>query len=187
MSGSIQEILVRYSGRLTDWKTELIRNSAIQGILNQRAAEHANVVNAAAIAQERGIHVHEIRKDKVQSPGDILAVAIKTTAGELEVRGAVVRESSLRLLGIGSIYIEVPLEGNLIYIRNRDVPGVVGKVGTILGHNNVNIANFALGRAENKAGAEAISVVQVDTPAPDPVLKELNALPDVEQVCGVKL
>ncbi|HYX53132.1 MAG TPA: phosphoglycerate dehydrogenase [Candidatus Limnocylindrales bacterium] len=186
-SGSIQEILLRYSGRLTEWKTELIRNSAIQGILNQRAAEHANVVNAAAIAQERGIHVHEIRKDKAQSPGDILAVAIKTTAGELEVRGAVVRDSSLRLLGVGSIYIEVPLQGNLIYIRNRDVPGVVGKVGTILGRNSVNIGNLALGRAEHKTGAEAISVVQVDSPAPDVVLKELASLPEVEQVCGVRL
>ncbi|MFI5107031.1 MAG: NAD(P)-dependent oxidoreductase, partial [Terriglobales bacterium] len=89
-AGSIQEISLRYSGRLAEWKTELIRNAAIQGILNQRVAEHANVVNAAAIAQERGIHVRETSKDKASSGGrDMLAVTLKTTTDEVEVRGAV--------------------------------------------------------------------------------------------------
>src|SRR5262249_27454336 len=122
-TGSVQEITLRYSGRLSDWNTELIRNAAIQGVLNQRMAERANVVNAAAIAHERGIHVREVKKE--QSAGgaaDVISVALKATSDERRVRGAVLRGTSLRLLGVDDIDVELPLEGNLVYIRNRDVP-----------------------------------------------------------------
>ena len=187
-TGSIEEITIRYSGRLTEWKTELIRNAAIQGVLNQRIAERANVVNAAAIAQERGIQVHESKKDGAATgAADAVCVRLKTSADERVVRGAVLRGASLRLIEVDGINIEVPLEGNLIYLRNRDVPGVVGKVGTTLGRHNVNIANFALGRTSNQSGAEAIAVVQVDSPAPEPVLDELAALKEIEEVRGVRL
>jgi D-3-phosphoglycerate dehydrogenase / 2-oxoglutarate reductase len=180
--GSIQEIALRYSGRLTEWQTELIRNAAIQGIVNQRAAEHANVVNAAAIAQERGIHVLE-KKDKTSTSGDVVSVSLKTSTEEREVRGAVMRGNSLRLTGVDDFDVELPLEGNLIYFHNRDVPGVVGKIGTTLGRHRVNIANFALGRS----GQEAIAVVQVDTPANEAVLDELRRLEEIKDVRGVRL
>jgi D-3-phosphoglycerate dehydrogenase / 2-oxoglutarate reductase len=187
-TGSIEEITIRYSGRLTEWKTELIRNAAIQGVLNQRIAERANVVNAAAIAQERGIQVHESKKDGAATgAADAVCVRLRTSADDRVVRGAVLRGASLRLIEVDGINIEVPLEGNLIYLRNRDVPGVVGKVGTTLGRHNVNIANFALGRSSNQSGAEAIAVVQVDSPAPEPVLEELAALKEIEEVRGVGL
>jgi len=188
-AGSIQEITLHYTGRLTEWNTELIRNAAIQGVLNQRMAERANVVNAAAIAHERGIHVHERKKEKPAGggSGDVISVSLKATSDEHSVKGAVLRGTSLRLLGVDDIDIEVPLEGNLIYIRNRDVPGVVGKVGTILGRHNVNIGNFALGRSGPHVGSEANAVVQVDTPAPEAVLQELRQLPEVQDVRGMQL
>jgi D-3-phosphoglycerate dehydrogenase len=179
--GSIQEIALRYGGRLTEWQTELIRNAAIQGILNQRVAEHANVVNAAAIAQERGIHVHENKKDKASS--DVVAVTLKTSTEERQVRGAVMRGNSLRLTGVDDFDVELPLEGNLIYLYNRDVPGVVGKIGTLLGRHRVNIANFALGRS----GQEAIAVVQVDTPASEAAIEELRRVEEIKDVRCVRL
>jgi D-3-phosphoglycerate dehydrogenase / 2-oxoglutarate reductase len=188
-SGSIQEISIRYTGRIADWNTELIRNAAIQGVLNQRIAERANVVNAAAIAQERGIQIHEGKKSEGSSgsAADVIAVLLKTTTDERQVRGGVLHGNLLRLLGVDAIDIEVPLGGNLIYIRNRDVPGVVGKVGTLLGRHGVNIANFALGRKEAKDGAEAMSVVQVDSPASEEVLQEIGRLPEIQEVRGIRL
>jgi D-3-phosphoglycerate dehydrogenase / 2-oxoglutarate reductase len=187
-SGSVQQIALRYSGRIAEWNTELIRNSAVQGVLNQRMAEHANVVNAAALAHERGIHVHE-SKERPRDGGssDVITLSLKTTAGERHVKGALLRGEWLRLIGVDDIDIEVPLEGNLIYIRNRDVPGVVGKVGTILGRGNVNIANLALGRSAKQIGAEAIAVVQVDTPAREEVLEQLRALPEIQEVKAIAL
>jgi D-3-phosphoglycerate dehydrogenase len=166
----------------------MIRNSALQGVLNQRMAEHANVVNAAALAQERGIHVQESKEHaRDGGSGDVITLSLKTTADERHVKGAVLRSEWLRLIGVDDIDIEVPLEGNLIYIRNRDVPGVVGKVGTILGRGKVNIANLALGRSAKQIGAEAIAVVQVDTPAPESVLQELRGLPEIEEVRAIVL
>jgi D-3-phosphoglycerate dehydrogenase / 2-oxoglutarate reductase len=187
-SGSIEEISIRYSGRITEWKTELIRNAAIQGILNERIAERANVVNAATIAQERGIKIHEVRKDEPGArAGDTLSVTLKTSADQHVVNGTVLHGNSLRLLGVDDLGIEVPLEGNLIYMRNRDVPGVVGKVGTILGRHQVNIGNFALGRKESKADPHAVAVVQVDSPAMESALQEIGALPEIAEVRGIRL
>ena len=187
-TGTPQEISLRYSGRLAEWNTEMIRNSVIQGVLNQRMAEHVNVVNAAAIAQERGIHISEAKQEA--APGataDVISVMLKTTSDRRRVRGGVLRGTSLRLLGVDDINIEVPLEGNLIFIRNRDVPGVVGKVGTILGRGKVNIGNLALGRSAGQDGAQAIAVVQVDTPAPDAVLDDLRQLPEIQEVRAIEL
>lgn len=187
-AGSLQEISIRYSGRLTEWNTELIRNSALQGLLNQRLMEHANVVNAAAIAQERGIRVRESKQEP--PPGataDVLSVLLETTVDRHRVRGGVLRGTSLRLLGVDDLNIEVPLEGHLIYMRNRDVPGVVGKVGAILGRGNVNIGNFSLGRSSQQAGSEAIAVVQVDTPASEAVLDELRKLPEIQEARAIVL
>jgi len=182
-SGSIQEICIGYTGRIAEWNTELVRNAAIQGVLNQRLAEHANVVNAAAIAQDQGIQVREEKKDQAAGAGDAVSVLLKTATGERRVRGGVLPGNSLRLLGVDAIGIEVPLGGNLIFLRNRDVPGVVGKIGTLLGRHNVNIGNFALGRS----GAEAIAVVEVDSPAPEEVLEELRHLPEFQEVRGVRI
>ncbi|HMC31899.1 MAG TPA: phosphoglycerate dehydrogenase [Candidatus Angelobacter sp.] len=187
-SGSIQEISIRYGGRIAEWKTELIRNAAIQGVLNQRIAERANVVNAAAIAQERGIQVHEGKTSAAGggASGDVITVLLKTTSDERQVRGGV-QGKSLRLLGVDAIDIEVPLGGNLIFIRNRDVPGVVGKIGSLLGRHQVNIANFALGRTGETGNVQAMAVVQVDSPAPEEVLEEVRRLPEIQEVRAVRL
>jgi D-3-phosphoglycerate dehydrogenase len=184
--GNVEEISIRYSGRIAEWKTELIRNAAIKGILNLLgdAAERANLVNAAQLAQERGIRVHEVKKTAASGggAGNVLSLLFRShreTAGaqEMLVKGAVLHGNSPRLLAVDQIDIEAPLERCIIYLRNRDVPGVIGKVGTILGNHNVNIANFALGREEHGAdGCNAIAVVQVDIPVPEEALQELRAV-----------
>ena len=95
------------------------------------------------------------------------------------------RENTPRLLHVDGIDVEAPLEPNLIYMRNQDVPGVIGKVGTVLGAHNINIANFSLGRrivrTKAKTPAEAIAVVHVDSPVTEAVLLELKKIPAVEQ------
>lgn len=189
ISGSVQELTIHYGGRIAGWKTELIRNSAIQGVLNQSVAEHANVVNAAAIAQERGIQVHELKQDQEAGAGspDVITLQLKTLSDLHTAKGAVLRGTSTRLVGVDTIDIEAPLEGKLIFLRNRDVPGVVGKVGTILGRHNINIANFALGRSSQERASEAVAVVQVDSIAPEAVLQELRQLPEIQEVKSIQV
>jgi D-3-phosphoglycerate dehydrogenase / 2-oxoglutarate reductase len=188
VSGSLQEIAIRYSGAIGEWKTGLIRNAAIQGVLNQRIAERANVINAAAIAQERGIQVHESKQEAAGGrSGDVISLLLRAGSEERAVRGTVLHGTSLRLLGIDNIDIEAPLEGKLIYMRNRDVPGVVGKIGTTLGRHNVNIGNFALGRSRQGEEVEAMAVVQVDQAAPETVLQELRQWPEIHEVRTIEL
>ena len=179
--GSVEEISLRYSGLIAEWKTDLIRNAAIKGILNLLLSERANLVNAASLAEERGLHVHEAKKSASSrgGAGNVLSVMIKTSAQEMLVKGAVLHGNAPRLLAVDEIDIEAPLEGRIIYLRNRDVPGVIGRVGTILGDHQVNIANFALGREAGKGGGNAIAVVQVDGAIPAAALEKLRALPAI--------
>jgi D-3-phosphoglycerate dehydrogenase / 2-oxoglutarate reductase len=190
---TIEEISIRYSGHIADWKTELIRNGAIKGILNQALEEKANLVNAATIAQERGLRVLESHKAKASTggAGSVLSIFLKSSREEHLVKGAVLHETAPRLLHVDGIDVEAPLERNLIYLRNRDVPGVIGRVGTILGEESINIANFSLGRPsagkESEHGHEAIAVVHVDGVVPDEVLEKLRKIPAVQSAKAVRL
>lgn len=191
--GTLEEISIRYSGHIAEWKTELVRNAAIQGILNQALEEKANLVNAAAIASSRGLRIHESHKPKTSSggAGSVLSILLKTSSEEHLVKGAVLHGHAPRLLSVDGIDIEAPLERNLIFMRNRDVPGVIGRVGTILGEHKINIADFSLGRrlAEPKghAAREAIAVVHVDGRVPETALAELRKVPAIEQARAIRL
>jgi D-3-phosphoglycerate dehydrogenase len=197
--GGLEEIFLRYSGPLAEGKTQLVRNAAVKGVLNSMLAEKANLVNAGSIAEARGIRVREGGKPKVTNgaAGSVLTVQLKTSAGEHIVKGTVLHGISPRLLSIDGIDVEAPLERNLVYLRNRDVPGVIGRIGTLLGEHKINIANFSLGRSETAArvgrasgggtGVEAVCVVHVDTRVPEPVLKELRKIPAVVVAKAMRL
>jgi D-3-phosphoglycerate dehydrogenase len=191
--GTLEEISLRYSGHIAEWKTDLIRNAAIKGILNEALEEKANLVNAAAIASSRGLRIHEARKARSSTggSGSVLSILLKTASEEHLVKGAVLHQHTPRLLHVDGIDVEAPLERNLIYMRNRDVPGVIGKVGTILGRHKINIADFSLGRrvANGKPGSprQAIAVVHVDGRVPEAVLAELRKVPAVEQAKAIRL
>jgi D-3-phosphoglycerate dehydrogenase len=191
--GSLEEISIRYSGHIAEWKTELVRNGAIQGILNQALEEKANLVNAATIAEERGLRVLESHKAKATTGGaaSVLSIFLQTSTEEHMVKGAVLHGERPRLLHVDGIDVEAPLERNLIYLRNRDVPGVIGKVGTILGEASINIADFSLGRRsrerETEQPREAIAVVHVDGAVPELVLTRLRGISAVERAKAVRL
>jgi D-3-phosphoglycerate dehydrogenase / 2-oxoglutarate reductase len=191
--GTLEEISLRYTGHIAESKTDLIRNAAVKGILNEALEEKANLVNAEAIASSRGLRIHESRKPHSSGGGSrsVLSVLLKTATGEHLVKGAVLHKDTPRLLHVDGIDVEAPLERDLIYMRNRDVPGVIGKVGTILGRHKINIANFSLGRrsGNTKPGAprQAIAVVHVDGKVPPQVLAELKKVPAVEQAKAIRL
>jgi D-3-phosphoglycerate dehydrogenase len=188
-SASLKEIAIRYSGHIGAWKTELVRNAAVMGVLNEVVEDHANVVNATAMAEARGIRITETGKtSKENGDRDIMTITLHTAAGEQVVRGTVLHGSSPRLLSVDGIDIETLLAGHLVFMRNLDVPGVIGQVGTILGKNKVNIADFSLGRAEeSREPRQALAVVRVDGPVPENVLQELRKASGVQDVKTIYL
>lgn len=180
--GSIESISIKYHGRLGELKTELIRNSAIAGVLGH--LEQVNRINAASVVTERGIRLHEEKKEApLGGAGTVLQISVHTSDTTISASGAVLHGDSPRLLHLDGIDIEAPLQGTLLAIRNKDVPGVIGRIGTILGEHKINIANFALGRADSKGAATALAVLQIDGTATDAALKELRS---VDAITGVR-
>jgi D-3-phosphoglycerate dehydrogenase / 2-oxoglutarate reductase len=180
----IEAIDLTYGGALADAKTDLIRNAAIEGLL--QGSENVNRINAAAIAQERGIRVHEEKEESHRGgAATLLTIGLHSAAGHSHATATVIHGEQPRLLEFDGIDIEAPLEGNLLVCRNLDVPGVIGKIGTILGEQGVNIANFALGRERSGAKpVKALAVVQVDAPVSGAVL---DALMTIEALLETKL
>ncbi len=132
------------------------------------------------IAGERGWSVSESREPR-SGHSDTIRLELITNAGPTVLEGAVLLGRP-RLLQIDGIYCEAPLDGHLIVMKNEDVPGVIGHVGAVLGKNQINIANFSLGRRDTAVDGhkEAIAVISTDATVPDSVLRELMANPAVK-------
>jgi D-3-phosphoglycerate dehydrogenase len=185
--GNVESIALIYRGRLAQGKTDLVRNAAIQGVLAH--SENVNRINAAAVAEERGIRLHESKLENGGAAG--VTLTLHTRGAETTATATVLHGRQPRLLASDGIDIEVPLHDALIAIRNHDVPGVIGRIGTVLGEHQVNIANFALGRGLETATKDgvggAIAVVQVDGEITPAVLGALEAIEAVTRVRLVKL
>ncbi len=187
----IEAIHLVYGGSLTEARTELVRNAAIAGLLQE--SENVNRINAAAVAAERGIRVHEEKGESHRGgAATVLTLGLHTAHGESRASATVIHGEQPRLLAFDGIDVEAPLEGTLVVCRNLDVPGVIGHIGTILGEQGVNIANFALGRERlgaNPTGrvVKALAVVQVDEPVSESVLEALKVIDALLEAKLVKL
>jgi D-3-phosphoglycerate dehydrogenase len=185
-SGNLTSVHLSYNGKLATAKTDLIRNAALMGVLGH--SENVNRINAASVADERGVGVHESKKEQTAGgAGSVLKLELHTGSGHSEATATVLHGNSPRLLSCDGIDIEAPLHGTLVFIRNQDVPGVIGRIGTILGEHRVNIANFALGRDHRASKGEALAVIQIDGEISPTVQAALNAVEAITEVRQVKL
>jgi D-3-phosphoglycerate dehydrogenase / 2-oxoglutarate reductase len=180
----LEEVKISYDGGLAELNTHLVKNAVLKGVLSKPLLDEINLVNAATLAQERGIEVVEVRSARRAAYSNSLGIALRTDNDSPSVLG-MVGVRGLRILGISDIDIEAPLKGFLLFIRNQDVPGVIGRVGSILGEKKVNIASFALGR--NQQAGEAIGLVNVDGPISPEVLDEIRNIPAVNFACVVSV
>ncbi len=156
--------------------TNLLRNAALAGVLGRGLATRVNLVNATGLAAQRNLGVSEARAPR-SGAMDTIQIALETDRGVTVVSGGVLLDKP-RLLSIDGIAVEITLGGRLLYMRNVDVPGVIGHVGTVLGRNKINIANFSLGRQDAAAPGEplyAVALVEIDSEVPAAVLDELKS------------
>ena len=181
---------------------ELIRNAALAGIFatssdqaGDPGGDPVNRINSAAIAADRGIRIQEDKKEFVTGgTGSVLKLVLHSSDGDASASATVLHGNSPRLLSYDGIDIEAPLNGTLLAIRNHDVPGVIGRIGTTLGEHSLNIANFALGRAQPASGrsqrvpqGQALAVVQIDVPSAGAATAAIEALRKVEAIASVRL
>jgi len=187
--GNLESIHLSYTGRLAEGKTELIRNAALCGVLADSA--EVNRINAATIAQERGLRLQEDKKPVATGgAGNVLKMTLHFSGGDSTASATVLHGNSPRLITYDNIDIEAPLTGMLLCIRNQDVPGVIGRIGTVLGENKINIANFALGRSARGGRVpqgQALAVIQIDAPDANAESAGIEALRKIDAIASVRL
>jgi D-3-phosphoglycerate dehydrogenase len=174
-AGNPKLVRLVYRGKIGDQNTVLVRNAGIAGVLARSMARRANVVNALQFAADRGLafaEAHEPRGEHLDS----IRLELETDLGITSVEGAVVMDHP-RVLQVDGIRCEARMVGHLLFIKALDVPGVIGYIGTLLGQNGINIANFSLGRQDASAvvsgPAQTVSMIETDSPVPEAVLKLL--------------
>ena len=184
-------IRIRYAGEVAEVGTHLLRSAVLSGVLNAVLDQKVNVVNASAIAAARGLSVEEeTRRRERGFPNTLEVSALPEKTGSacgFTAEGTVVHDGSPRVLAIEGIPLEAQLEGTILYLRNRDEPGVIGQVGTTLGKLGVNIATFALGRREAVQGAEAAALVRVDGVVSPSILEPIRAIPAITEAKLLRL
>jgi D-3-phosphoglycerate dehydrogenase / 2-oxoglutarate reductase len=191
-SPTFTQIRIRYAGEPAELGSHVVRSAVLVGAMNFALEQKVNMVNAAQAATARGLTVEETTRPKSvdgQERGfpNTVEVSIKAAGKDLTVEGTVGQDGTPRILLIDGIKLEAPLEGTLLLTRNRDVPGVIGQVGTTLGTLGVNIATFALGRREPVHGAEAVALVRLDGKVDSAIVEKILAIPSITEAKLVRL
>ena len=180
-----EEVQVEYRGDVTQYNVAPLTLAVLKGLLSPVMEFAVNYVNAPILARERGMKIVESKGEEATDFTSSIIVRAKDGKETLEVEGAIFAAKHPRIVRVNSFYLEAVPEGYILVLQNKDVPGVVGAVGTILGNHGLNIAGMELGRSEK--GGNAISFTHVDEAVSKKALDELRALPQIVSATLVKL
>jgi D-3-phosphoglycerate dehydrogenase / 2-oxoglutarate reductase len=175
--GAVNEIIVNYSGLLSDLDTNPLTRYVVTGVLSQHLGEQVNVVNSMHMAKLRDVNVVIQKSSTAKTFTNLITITLKGKGGSRSVSGTLLAGYGARVVQIDQYPVDVSPEGNLILVSHNDKPGIIGKVGTLLGSNDVNIATMQVGRTD--IGGSAIMLLNVDKRAPQEVLNELTKLPEI--------
>ena len=177
VNGALTGITVRYAGNAEEF-VKPIAAAAIAGALRDVVGASAvNFVNAYHIAEQRGVNVERAGAAAHGSYEEFLDVRLRAGGEEVRAAGAVVAGRHARIVRINRFRVVVRAGGTLVVLRNRDVPGVIGSVGTVLGDAGINIGEYH--QARMQAGGDALAAISLDVPLNDDVLSRLRGLPEV--------
>lgn len=172
--GRISGVDVEYNGAIADVDTKILTTAVLKGILNPILQESVNYVNANGLAKGRGIRVKEVKNKEAISFANLITVRVTTDKGEHTVAGTLFGLEEARVVLLEGHRVDIDPQGWLLIGPHSDRPGIIGKVGTILGENNINIAGMQVGRTAT-AGT-SIMVMAVDDDIPTPVMLKIKAV-----------
>ncbi|AHF09592.1 MULTISPECIES: phosphoglycerate dehydrogenase [Dehalobacter] len=181
--GRIKNIEVRYNGDISTADTKMLTLAAIKEVLNPILQEEVNIVNAPEVAKERGITVKEIKSKEAQSFVDLISITVKTDLTEHKVASTLFGKSEQRIVEIDDFRVEIDPSGWFLLISHEDYPGMIGKVGTVLGEHNINITSMQVGKISSMS--RNIMIVGIQTEADSEVigkLKEIKGTENVEEI-----
>jgi D-3-phosphoglycerate dehydrogenase len=183
--GSIKRAQLTYRGEVARRSTKLITAAFAAGLLESRLAQNVNIVNAEMIARERGIDIIEQSVAKKGDFSTLIQADVTTDKKTYTATGTLFGNQFLRLVQLGPYHLDAYMDGIMLLFTHRDVPGLIGFIGTIFGKHHVNIAQMTVGR--QLPGGEAIAVLNLDSQPPEDALKEVRAHPNITSLSVVQL
>ncbi len=173
-NGSVDRIAAEFRGRIAEHDTRLLGIAVLVGILSGHTEEQVNLVNAPALAEERGIELAELKDVASDEFTELVTVRLESGSDSVEVSGTAVGPRNLpHLVRVWGESFYMPFADHLVVFRYKDQPGMIGRVGTIFGGHGVNIASAAVGA---ESGDEAVLALTTDAPVPDELLEEILQL-----------
>jgi D-3-phosphoglycerate dehydrogenase / 2-oxoglutarate reductase len=183
--GRIESLNIGLRGELATNQSQPIVVAALKGLLSHALQERVNYVNASIEAKERGIRVIETRDASVKDYAGSLHLSAKGALGEHSVTGALLGDNEIRVTSVDDFPVNVPPNRYMLFTLHRDVPGIIGKIGSLLGSFNVNIASMQVGRKIVRG--DAVMVLSIDDPLPEDVLNEIKKVSGIRDAYTVTL
>jgi len=182
VSGRIDLVEVSYSGEIARHDVSLLTTAVLKGVLSVALQEAVNFVNANEVAKKRGIRTTETRRGEEEDYVSLITVRVVAPEGERTVAGTLQRGKEPRVVAIDGYRVDTPLEGHMLFIPHMDRPRIIGRVGNLIGAQDINIAAMQVGR--KVIGGPAVMLLAVDSPVPEETLKEIAK---VDGIMGVKM
>jgi D-3-phosphoglycerate dehydrogenase len=186
-SGSISGCQLNYRGEVADKDTKLLTAAFCAGLLEKAMADDVNIINSEMLLRERGIELTENRNRELGAFSS--SITAEVTGGGKNVKAGVTvfGNNMSRLISIDDYRLEAYLDGHMMFFTHTDVPGIIGRVGTVFGQHQVNIGQMSVGRAGQHPGGHAIGVLNLDGVPPKIALDQLMAISSIEKVQMVEL
>jgi len=185
--GPIERVKLCYRGQVAGKDTRLLTNAFCAGLLEEALDEDANIVNAEVLLSERGIEVASESSTASGAFASSVSAEVANADHTSQAGGALLGHDMPRLVLLEEFRLEAFLDGTLMIFSHRDVPGIIGRVGTIFGQHNVNIGQMAVGRQGRGPGGAAIGVLNLDSVPSADALEEVRTIDAVERVCVIQL
>ena len=183
----VGKVQLQFRGEAATKPTDLISSAFTAGLLSTSMEGTVDIINASMTAQDRGIEIEESKSSETGNFSTLVSATLSGSGGDLRVAGTMFGESFLRLVRIDDFQLDAYLDGQMIVYRHKDVPGLIGRVGTILGEAGVNISHMAVGRKSDQPGGDAIGVLNLDSEPSAETIEAIGAIDGVAAVNAVAL
>lgn len=183
--GSLERVEVGLYGDLREIDLRPILPAAVLGVLKPSQGAGVTLVNALTLARKHGLEVLESTSSVRVAFANLMVVRLKTSEADLSVAGTLFGRNHLRLVDVDGVEVDAIPQGNLLFVKNDDTPGVVGHLGTLLGARSINIARMTVGR--KPGSVRAVMLIEVDNEVPPELLAEVGRIPGVREARAIRL
>jgi D-3-phosphoglycerate dehydrogenase / 2-oxoglutarate reductase len=185
--GGVDKVTLTFRGEISGRDTRMLNNAFCAGLLERAVGDEINIINAEMLLRERGIELSEQKHREMSAFASSITAEVSGGGRSVRAGGAMLGNNMPRLIMLDGYRLESFLDGSLVVFTHQDVPGIIGKIGTVFGTHNVNIAQMAVGRDSDSPGGKAIGVLNLDGKVPQVALDALDAVDGIHAAKLIEL